>query len=79
MNPVGEPLNGQTPQPAPNPDASDQQAGNALATPEQSVTPTGEPAVYSGPERRAQGYLVAEILPDYPAVDGQPPAFDRPR
>ena len=64
---------------APMPEASDQETAAAPVTLAQIVTPAGEAAAYTGPERRAQGYLVAEILPDSPAVDGQAPEFDRPR
>ena len=77
MDTVGESLEGQIPKPAPSSVPADRQPS---AAPEGQVeAPAGEPAVYTGPERRAQGYLVAEILPGYPAVDGKAPAFDRPR
>lgn len=42
-------------------------------------TGAGVPAPYTGPERRAQGYLIAEILPDTPPVDGHALQFDPPR
>ena len=79
MEPVSESLSGQTPDPALGSEASHQEPGATPVPPEQSESPAAGQAVYSGPERRAQGYLVAEILPDYPAVDGHAPAFHRPR
>ena len=47
---------------------------------EQTVAPPAEkPGVYTGPERRAQGYLVAELIPEAPKVDRQAPEFHPPR
>jgi len=79
MEPVSESLSGQTPDPAPGAEACHQEPSVPSAAAEQSESPAVGPAVYSGPERRAQGYLVAEILTDYPAVEGHAPAFHRPR
>ena len=38
-----------------------------------------EPSPYTGPERRAQGYLIAEVLPESPAPDRPPRGFVPPR
>ncbi|MBW3629137.1 MAG: hypothetical protein KY464_07550 [Gemmatimonadetes bacterium] len=53
-----------------------QEAGVTL---EEIVARRAAGAVYSGPERRAQGYLIAEVLAYSPPVNGQEPEFDRPR
>ena len=44
---------------------------------EEGAAPGRKESVYSGPERRAQGYLVAEIIAEAPRVDGQTLEFDR--
>lgn len=51
----------------------------APVTLEEIVAPRAVGPVYSGPERRAQGYLIAELLPDSPPVSGQEPELDRQR
>lgn len=79
MDRVSKSVIGQTLNPVPMSGASDQEAASEPVALEQIVTPDAPPAAYTGPERRAQGYLVAEILPESPAVDGQAPEFDRPR
>ena len=48
----------------------------APVTMEEVEAPGGIGPVYSGPERRAQGYLIAEILPESPPLKGQEPEFD---
>lgn len=45
----------------------------------EEIAARAAPAGYSGPERRAQGYLIAEILPEFPPAGGQEPEPDRRR
>lgn len=44
----------------------------ARITLEQIVQPHPRASTYTGAERRAQGYLIAEVIPNAPAVDGTP-------
>ena len=80
MHPVSESLIGQILNPAPMSGEPGGEAGGERVTLEQIVTPPGQKgAAYAGPERRAQGYLVAEVIPESPALDRQSPEFDPPR
>ena len=79
MHPISEALIGQILNPSPMRENAGAEAAATPVTLEQIVAPAGQPASYAGPERRAQGYLVAEILSDSPAVNGQAPEFDPPR
>lgn len=66
---------------APDPTSAQQaeESGAARVALEEFAGPGAAGAAYSGPERRAQGYLIAEILPDSPPAKGQEPEFDRSR
>jgi hypothetical protein len=80
MDPVSETHIGKILNPAPIAGEVGQEAESAPVSLEEIVAPGGEQASgYTGPERRAQGYLIAEVLPDSPALDRQSPEFDPPR
>jgi hypothetical protein len=78
MDPTSESAIGQILNPASMSEAQGEQPASEPVTLEQIVAPQGGPGPYTGPERRAQGYLVAEVLPD-PALDRQAPEFGPPR
>ena len=65
MHPDSESLLGPVPDPA--------SAGDSPEEPNEAAPP------YTGPERRAQGYLIAEVIAEAPAPDRQSPGFDAPR
>lgn len=68
MHPTSQQIIGQILNPTPASDASQPTAPGTRMTLEQIVQPKG---TYSGPERRAQGTLVAEVIPD---AEVSPPA-----
>jgi hypothetical protein len=49
------------------------------APPSGEETPPPEQGAYSGPERRAVGYLIAELLTPEEPPEGVPPGPDRER
>ena len=79
MHPDSESLLARILNPAPMAEEAVPEPASSPVTLQQIVAPEAPPAPYAGPERRARGYLVAEILPDSPPVDGQAPEFDPPR
>jgi hypothetical protein len=79
MQPEREPLVDVILEPAPLSDLPGAQPSGPRSAGEQPVAPGAPGTVYCGPERRAQGYLVAEIVPDPAPLDGRTAGIDRSR
>ena len=54
-------------------------ASSGLVEMESIVQPRYPAGIYAGPERRAQGYLIAEVVVESPALEGRSPDQDRHR
>lgn len=72
MHPVSQSRIGQILSPTGQAATPSPAASPSRVTLEQIVHPRADGSPYAGPERRAQGYLIAEPLPGAPAVDSPP-------
>jgi hypothetical protein len=66
-------------EPAPTSDRVGEKAEEGRDSGHHPAADNGSATVYTGPERRAQGYLVAEIIPDSSPLDGRTTEIDRSR
>ena len=79
MHPVSEARIGQILNPVPMSTGSGPESSTEQISLQQIVTPRYASGAYTGPERRAQGYLIADVLMDPPTLQGQQAEAERRR
>jgi len=76
MHPVSEARISQILNPAPmSTGAAPEIAGEEISL-DQVVNPRFASGAYTGPERRAQGYLIADVVVDSPSLHGRHPGTE---